>query len=73
MFNCGPRPADWPSREDLLNTSSAGIVDLANEYWFWGMRCEDQLRLVQLYVKCNKGDKPSCSEIEAIKEEKQAG
>ena len=72
LFNCGPRPSDWPSREELLNSGTAGVVDLANEYWFWGMRCEDQLRLVQLYVNCNKGDKDACKAIEAIKEENDA-
>lgn len=67
MFNCGPRPMDWPSAEALLGYSSADMMDLTNEYWFWGMRCDQQLRTVELYIKCNKGDKDSCKSIDNIK------
>lgn len=68
MFNCGPRPENWPSREVLLDWPTAEVQALANEYWFWGQRCDQQLALVYMYLKCNKGDKDMCKQIESIKE-----
>ncbi len=69
MFNCGPRPRNWPSSEELVEFSSANVVDLTNEYWFWGQRCESQLELVELYVKCFKDDKDACRSFETLEAE----
>lgn len=67
MFDSGPRPADLPSRAELLEYSSPALLDLAIEYWFWGMRGDQQLHLVKLYIECNKGDKAACKVITDFK------
>ncbi len=69
MFNCGPRPRNWPSSEELVEYSSANVVDLTNEYWFWGQRCDSQLQLVEVYLKCFKDDKAACREFERLEAE----
>jgi len=67
LFSCGERPRNWPSEEELIDFSSPDIVDLANEYWFWGMRCEQRLHLVERYVMCNKGEVKACEEIDELR------
>jgi hypothetical protein len=52
--------------------SSAATVDLANEYWFWGMRCESQLAALEQYLLCFKDDKEACRRFDEIKRENEA-
>lgn len=47
---------------------AAGLLDLYSEAWFWGMRCENKLYMVGQYIKCNKGEKAACQNIEKIRD-----
>lgn len=68
MFQCGTaRPENWPSREVLVDWPSAKIVDYANESWFWGMSCEQQLYYVGEYFKCAlRKDAQACTNVTAL-------
>lgn len=46
---------------------TAEVLNITFEYWFWGMRCEQQLHLVERYVQCNKGEVKACEEIDRIR------
>lgn len=63
MYDCGPRPPNWPEDHVLETWAAADIMNLANEYWFWGERCEKQLVLARKYLECAKGDKSSCNAV----------
>lgn len=70
LFVCGtPRPANWPAREILETWSASDIQTRGDEYWFWGMSCEQQLYFTGEYLKCevNK-NKESCDTIKRLRE-----
>lgn len=70
MFVCGiTRPANWPEEEVLQTWAAANIFDRGNEYWFWGMSCEQQLYYVGQYLQCqvNKNE-AACEVIKGIEE-----
>lgn len=70
LFECGAvRPANWPSNEVLATWAAADILERGNEYWFWGMSCEQQLYFTGQYLKCevNK-EKDACNVVKGLRE-----
>ena len=68
QFDCGPRPTNWPDKATVQAWTTADAVDLANQYWFWGERCDKALQYNQAYFECYVGaDLSACADLEALK------